>query len=439
MSSNKIAKIKLLNVKWYKAAIVAIALLLTITLLTNNAADAYKISAPKYPSKAGFEERHKQREEIDKAFLNNLKAFSYDSASIILNEHDLQTNSLYSPISLYMALAMMAESAQGDTQEEILKAINMDDIDMIREQTGKLFRSLYFYNEIGRLNLTNSLWLNENIKYNKNLLKKMAEDYYSHSFCVDFGDKGTSKKISEWVSENTGGKLGNNSDDFIADSQQVMTLFNTVYFYDEWLDRFNADKTAKYTFHLADGKNIICDFMNRTYASHGFTGVDGYTASGLPFKNGSSMVFILPDEGLSPMDIISDPKILSEAINSLSSEKRQSGKVIFKIPKFNYKAKLDLRKSIESLGIKSAFEAGAADFSPLSETKPLFVSGVKQSAAISIDEKGCEAAAFTQIDYAGAARPDGIAEMILDRPFIFAITGVDGSPLFIGVINNPKV
>ena len=64
---------------------------------------------------------------------------------------------------------------------------------------------------------------------------------------------------------------------------------------------------------------------------------------------------------------------------------------------------------------------------------------IKQNSAISIDEKGVAATAFTQIDYCGAAQPDGKAEMILNRPFIFAITGVDGSPLFIGIINNPNI
>lgn len=440
MSNAQRAGRKAHNLIWYGAAFAVIAAILCSYLFAGNVNSDHIIAKPKYPGKIGFndsEERLKRREEIDEEFIDNLKKFSFNSASMILKEEDSKTNALYSPMSLYMALAMMAESAQGSTQEEILKAISMNDMDMIREQTGKLFRKLYFYNEIGRLNLANSLWLNKDIEFNKSFLDKMAADYYAHSFSVDFDDKYTSRKISEWVSEHTGGKLGTDPDDFPIDSEQVMTLLNTVYFYDEWVDSFNADKTAKDTFHLEDGNTISCDFMNMTRGSHRFVGADGYIASGLSFKNGGSMVFILPDEGISSMDMVSDPAILSEAVNSLFSEKRQFGKVIFKIPKFNYKAELDLRKSVESLGIKSVFEAGTADFTPLSETKPIFVSEIKQSAAISIDEKGCEATAFTKIDYVGAARPDGTAEMILDRPFIFAITGADACPLFIGVINNP--
>ena len=45
--------------------------------------------------------------------------------------------------------------------------------------------------------------------------------------------------------------------------------------------------------------------------------------------------------------------------------------------------------------------------------------------------------AFTQIDYAGAAMPEGRAEMILNRPFIYAVTTSNGMILFVGICNNP--
>lgn len=429
-----------MNKRSYVIGLLFIISVLFLPMIFNTSYN-HAIAAPEYPSKIRFEdfdEKRNRLEDIDGSFLTSVKEFSFESASVILKEQDNKTNSLYSPMSLYMALAMMAESAQGYTRQEILDAIYINDSSMIGEETGKLFRKQYFHNEIGKLNLANSLWLNKDIQFNKELLDRLATDYYSYSFHVDFADKDTSKKISDWVSENTGGRLGKDPKDFMTDSNQVMMLLNTIYFYDEWMDRFNEDKTEEDMFYLADGSTIKCDFMNMIFGSHGYVGVDGYTSSYLTFKNGGKMVFVLPDEGVSPIDIISDPKLLSDAIGSTSSEERQFGKVIFKIPKFNYKAQLDLREHMKTLGVKSAFDMNAADFTPLSGTKPLFVSEVQQSAAISIDEKGCEATAFTRIDHVGAAKPEGMAEMFLDRPFIFAIIKADGCPLFVGVINNPK-
>ena len=43
------------------------------------------------------------------------------------------------------------------------------------------------------------------------------------------------------------------------------------------------------------------------------------------------------------------------------------------------------------------------------------------------------------IDYAGAAMPEGRADMRLTRPFLYGIIGTDGSLLFVGICENPAV
>ena len=438
---------KPLNIKGSKkifkiaAIIVVIGIILSKFLLRDNRININTIAKPIYPKKIGFEdfdEQVKRREDIDENFLKELGKFSIKSSSLVLSRTNKDINSLYSPISLYMALSMAAETANGETQEEILRVLNMDSIDMVRSETGKLFRKLYYHNEIGKLSLGNSIWLNKDVRFNINTLDLLAKDYYASSFSLDFNDNESSKKISKWVSNQIGGKLKNRYDDFSLNQDDVMTLVSTIYFYDEWVDRFNINDTKEDEFYLEDGNIVKSDFMNMKYGSHSFVGVDGYTVSHLNLKNNGRMIFILPDEGLSPFDIISDPQLLDEAINSLSTDKRKMGEVIFKIPKFKFLSKLKLKDICEELGIKEIFQE-TSDFTSLSDTKPLFISDINQSSTISIDEKGVEATAYTKIDYAGAAQPNGRAEMILNRPFIFAITDVEVSPLFIGIINNPNI
>ncbi|OZV11249.1 hypothetical protein CIW83_15535 [Tissierella sp. P1] len=113
-------------------------------------------------------------------------------------------------------------------------------------------------------------------------------------------------------------------------------------------------------------------------------------------------------------------------------------RLYLKFLNFKFLSKLKLKDICEELGIKEIFQE-ISDFTSLSDTKPLFISDINQSSTISIDEKGVEATAYTKIDYDGAAQPNGRAEMILNRPFIFAITDVEVSPLFIGIINNPNI
>ena len=59
-----------------------------------------------------------------------------------------------------------------------------------------------------------------------------------------------------------------------------------------------------------------------------------------------------------------------------------------------------------------------------------------QEVHIGIDENGVEAAAFTEILWAGAALPQGRAEMILNRPFLYAVKN-KGQILFVGICQDP--
>ena len=86
------------------------------------------------------------------------------------------------------------------------------------------------------------------------------------------------------------------------------------------------------------------------------------------------------------------------------------------------------------------FSAPLTPISPLTDLDGIFVSSVKHAARVKIDEKGCEAAAFTIITGEGASMPPEYPkyEFNADRPFAFVITGLDGLPLFMGSVYDPR-
>jgi serpin B len=144
------------------------------------------------------------------------------------------------------------------------------------------------------------------------------------------------------------------------------------------------------------------------------------------------MVFVLPDTGVSPYDLLASPELMRQAIEGGDA---YNGEVVWKIPKFSFSSSFDLRDTLVSLGVEKAFQQDA-DFSGITD-HTAFISGIKQETHIAIDENGVEASAFTKIDYDGAALPEGRAEMIMNRPFIFAIVGQNSNLLFVGVCENP--
>ncbi|MFL0267896.1 serpin family protein [Candidatus Clostridium radicumherbarum] len=392
--------------------------------------------SPVYPKSIAFGDYDgwfsvKKDNKLEDSFSNSLKDFSNKSTSLLLKN---QTKNIsYSPVSLYMALSLASSGATGATQEEMLKALNAGDkkTDFISEQNGKLFRLLYTNNDIGKLNLANSLWLNKGNNFKKSFLDNASKNFYASIFNIDFKDQNSSKLMSDWISKNTNGIL---TPQINFGKEQIMSIINTIYFKDQWADKFDVKATKKDTFYLKNGDEVKCDFMNRTYVTHSFIKGDGFTSSTLSLKNSNSMIFILPDKGISADSLLESP----EKVATLFDEKDiKNGKVIFQIPKFSYGSSLSLKETLNCLGIKKAFEK-TADFSGITEGTA-FISDIKQETHVAIDEKGVEAAAFTQIDYSGSAPPkDEKAEMILNRPFIYAIKGSTGDILFVGVVNNPN-
>lgn len=394
------------------------------------------VVSPVYPKSIAFGDYDgwfsvKNDNKLEESFSNSLKNFSIKSTSEVLKNQT--KNITYSPVSLYMALSLASSGAAGATQEELLKALSSGDkkTDFISEQNGKLFRLLYTNNDIGRLNLANSLWLDKGNKFKKSFLDNAAKNFYASIYNIDFQDKNSSKFMSDWISKNTNGIL---APQINLEKEQIMSIINTIYFKDQWVDKFDEKATKKDTFYLKNGEDIKCDFMNRTYATHSFIKGDGFTSSALSLKNSNSMIFILPDKGISVDSLLESPE---KAAKLFDEGDIKNGEVIFQIPKFSYGSSLSLKETLNSFGIKKAFEK-TSDFSGITEGTA-FISDVKQEAHIAIDEKGVEAAAFTKIDYSGSAPPKKEkAEMILNRPFIFAIEGSTGDILFVGIVNNPN-
>lgn len=441
--SYSVASAKHRRFPWRTLAAVAATLAIVIaSVLTAGAPQpALGLASPEYPQGVSFydyEGKRAKRQELDPQFLANLSQFAVSSATQVFADGDPAENSVYSPLSLFMALALTSGGARGETQAQLLQALRMPDIELVNAETSKLFKHLHTDNEVGKLLLANSLWLQEGVEFNQAFLGQAARDYYAHSFGVDFAESSTAQQMSQWVSKHTGGKLGNDPQAFQPDPAQIMSLINTVYFYDQWNSEFNRDLTKEAAFNLADGGTVTVPFMNST-SMGSFAQVSDCLVTSLGFKNDQQMLLILPDEGVSPYDILTNPVALEQVLTSLDydADSCRSGEVVLSLPKFNFTAKHNLGGVLQKLGIQEAFTP-EADFSGLAATKPLFISDVQQSLSISIDEKGCEATAYTEIRLCGSALPEDTIEMKLDRPFIFAITGGAGdAPLFIGVVNNP--
>lgn len=422
-----------------------VCLLALITLFSMSACDRSSVSsgaviaaAPIYPEGIAFDDYDKARAIREQNPVNDntieaINNFAYLTAAKVFENMD--ANGCYSPASLYFALALAANGAKGGTQTEILALLGIDDSTLLSKECGNLFRLMYRDNEVSKLKLANSIWLDnevggQKISFKENFLDNATENFYAALYSVDFASESAGEAMGNWVKENTNGTL---APKFEVDPEQLMSILNTIYFKDEWVDIFNESNTKQDKFFLCNGETVSCDFINAAFSSHGFYKGDGYMRSSLRLKANGSMVFILPDEGVSVNDLLASPKKIQELF---SAEESGFGEVTWSLPKFGYDSSYELIEVLKVLGVESAFTENA-DFSGISDT-PAFISKVKQETHIAIDEKGVEASAYTNIAMmTGSMMATDKAEMILNRPFIYGITAANGALLFVGVCMNP--
>jgi serpin B len=109
------------------------------------------------------------------------------------------------------------------------------------------------------------------------------------------------------------------------------------------------------------------------------------------------------------------------------------------MPKFGTESQLTLNDVLAAMGMPTAFDDVAADFSGITTEERLFIGAVVHQANIDVDEKGTEAAAATAVVMQASAAPIDTVTLTVDRPFLFALRDTDtGAVLFLGRVADPS-
>ena len=340
-------------------------------------------------------------------------------------------NAIYSPVSLWAALAMAAQCAEGDSRTQVLNALGAESVEDLQEQVSQVWRRLYTENGTSSLLLANSIWLDSGKpgSYVQETLDTLAEQYFAGTYCVPMGTAEADKAVTEWISQQTNGLIGSGEPVVETDALTLALLVSTLYYRAGWKDAFQPEQTWQDDFTNGQGQTAQTAFMHRT-ASGNWCKAEGYQAAALSTDLGE-MVFVLPDEGTTPESLLQDSDFLGKL------EFDRFGPVEWSVPKFDVNSDLDLMETLHKLGVTDLLSPDKADLSALTDLEA-FLSDAKQLARVKVDEEGVEAAAATILSFklASATIEDPeVCVMDLDRPFLFVIR-TENIPLFVGVVNQ---
>ena len=383
-------------------------------------------------------------------FLGKVSAFSNKFTCEVLKTKDNVTNYAISPVSVFFALALAAESTSGETRNEILKALNLT--------YGELENNIqYFINSLnqdfeydsyqgtkkyGKVSVTNSIWYQKGFTVKQALLELLSNRYYSYEYQVDFlnNNKEANQLIREFVKKQTNGLIDR---DLEIDVSTLVLLLNTVYFKDVWNDygrdlNFTKDN---YLFKAEDSTTketkLLVGCSNGGRANYQEDYKSFYTKT----VSGASLVFIVPGEGKTLANVFTEQTIidaLSTKYVYQDDEKMERYFTSCYFPEFNASYDGSLREVLkDGFKIEKLFDIEKSDFTNTTDEK-LFVGDVRHVTKLNVDKTGIEGAAITAMSEYGSSAPiykDVFETFIVDRSFGYIIS-YNGAKLFTGVVQK---
>ena len=381
-------------------------------------------------------------EEVDESFLilsdaqhemvnnNNSFAFSLYNKTMGMNSR------VVSPLSVTYLMSMLANGADGETQQQILATLgwagegiqqpSLQDINdysrMLIEKTARLDKAV-------TVEIANYVAVNKEFKLNSKFQKSVERDYKAGVESLNFTSPSTLKRINDWCNDRTHGMIPSIINELDPDA--VSYLMNAIYFNGTWKDKFSKEETKQEMFRGYTRDIQYVDMMHR-HGEYFYADGDGYSAVSIPYGNGAfRMTVILPTEGSFLRDVMAsmDGGKFQELQRSM-----EKCNVDLKIPRFTTEVDLPLNDIISALGAPLIFSS-QADFSQFARGD-FYVSKMFQKAKIEVSEEGTKAAAVTAaIMMMSAVRPEKKRNVVFhaDSPFAYIISeNSTGSIYFMG-------
>lgn len=375
-------------------------------------------------------------------FMNKTQEFEYSiTESYCDNYNDSLSNIAISPISIYMALAMLAECSNEAARDEILTALGITYEDMLTH-TEELYENLnkIVKDRYDKVILNNSIWFNHNLNLNNDILKSLSNYYYCTSYNVDWynNNRGANNAIRKYIKKQTNGLI---DQDFNIARETIFTVLNTLYLKTIW-DSKELDLTnEEYMFYNADGTISSKRFVKGQYVEGRIFEEEAYRHFFIKSNGKYCMKIIIPNDGYTLKQVFTSDNL--NTINNISNyygldienNTRYITRMIF--PEFSANSNESLNEILENdFNIKEVFNA---EKRPLNITDDYAAcSDIKHVTNLNVDRMGIEGAAATIFNAATSGPPMTTVtnDFVVDRAFGYMITDNEGNLLFSGVVNK---
>ena len=358
------------------------------------------------------------------SMVSALQKIGWDLTLKSLEAEASRKNVLLSPLSITIALAMLAGGATDDRQQMFASVLGFKDAVGIVEDVAQLIRPLG-----APLKLANAVFREDNFQ----LLESYTQHLSSlHAESVSFPPPlaASCADINDWIASHTMDMIQNMLNP--RDLEQIsLVLLNAIAFKGEWLKPFEPEHTKPHSF---ESSAVKVQMMHSHMSRRAVLQAPSFVAVELPFGQGNagySMRAYLPNKGVS----------LDQVIASIASQTPGARFEIrmvktLGLPKFEFERRTMLNDLLSQVGCP--IEGNYLRISAEGAGPPTAL----HVARIEVDEKGAKAAAVTAVMIPrGAPLRDDPHPLtvIFDRPFVFSIVhNGTGALAFSGIYLQPS-
>jgi len=371
-----------------------------------------------------------QLTEEQREFAKKNNDFTFNLYRAVNDAQQERKSIVTSPLSVTYVMGMLNDGAAGKTEEEITSVLGFGagDKAAVNAYCQALIQQAPLADPSVKLQIANIVAADEDVVLEDTYKQNMSDYYEADVASLDFSEPASLDYLNGWCNEKTEGMIPKIIDQLSPEAKLV--LMNAICFKATWTEKFDEQDTKEETFTKDDGTAATVPMMYRN-ALIQYGANDVFSSVCLPFGSGDKyrMYVLLPSEGKSVDDVVN---VLT---NDFWEKNRPVGNAVvdLKLPRFKTNSDIRLNDLISQLGAPSMFDSEKADFAGISKNyKDLYVSLLKQKAAIEVSEEGTKASAVTvaMIDTTSGPMDYEKATFHADRPFVYLIQEWDTRAVF---------
>jgi serpin B len=373
---------------------------------------------------------------VNSQFVDANTKFGFKLFSQILKQ-DSKKNVFVSPTSVAIALAMTYNGADGETQQAMAKALELQGMSLqdINQGNNTLKATLENADPAVQFSIANSLWAKQGVAFKPDFMQRNQQFYGAKVTELDFGKPDAPKIINNWVKENTRGKI----DQIVQQIQpdDVLFLINAIYFKGKWTKEFDKSQTTERPFYLSDGTQKQHPMMSQS-GRYRYYENENFQAVTLPYGTERLSLYVFLPRKNTTLDAFQQQLAVENWQQWMNQFQMRRGSI--QLPRFKFEYDIQLNTALKSLGMEAAFDGSRANFSNMTSAS-VKIDEVKHKTFVEVNEEGTEAAAATSVraTLTSARMPEEPFQMVVDRPFFCAIRdNQTGTVLFMGSIREPK-